>query len=854
MDAPLPQDFLAQAEELIESLLADIQELRRDDAPTGRARRALVDRIFRHAHTLKGAASSVPGLRAAARLAHELENLLHAVRAGRTVADDAALDACEDATEHLSRHIVCAARGTRPESADAMIDQLRRLAARREDSPARAATSTDARAYAATETHEAIPNDQRAASPDATISTTSNATPDAGSNAPHHATSNATRDADADAALASLPDDIAALLNAQERARLAAALAEDGARCVVVSVAFDIADLDEQFRRLTDALETSCEIVSTLPGDGGNNDAPAERIGFRLLCVATEPPGELSRLLAPFNARLTDEDEPPRFDASGARDFDEAAPRIEARRQTEIDSRTEAAPRIEIEPQNISDAGTPEPLDESGSQNDDERELRQLDEGAAQSFAANAAQQLSSDEDAPPQPEVAPPHEETLMRESPTQTQNTAREFATTAQESESPADDEASATSAPSPSFVRITLAELDDLAFAANELFDDTMRVLEAAHAPTFDARASDESASRLRANFLALVERVMALRMQTLARPLERAARAARVAARRAGKRIEIEIEGGGARVDRAVAERLAEPLAHLVRNAIAHGIESPAERRKAGKPERGRLRLVAATEGSRVRISVTDDGRGIDSESIERAARAQGLIRDDARFTEEQALRLIFRPGFSTAANVSMNAGRGVGLDAVEQEIEQAGGDVRVRTRRGQGTTFELRLPLALALVPALLVRAGANSYALDAGCVVETFAPETSEFAAGDDNDARLRWRDSQLSLVDLRALVGQTAQATRDDATRVVIIRADDARGAHDDGASNGDAREKREPRLCAVRVDGLLGRRDALVRSLGRHATRWRGVSGAIDLRDGTTALMLDLPRLLES
>jgi chemotaxis protein histidine kinase CheA len=728
-----------------------------------------------------------------------------------------------------------------------MIDQLRRLAARREESPARAATSTDARAATATETRDAIPNEQPTASPDAPPGTTSNTTHDARSNAPGNATSNATREADADA-LASLPDEIASLLNAQERARLAVALSEDGARCVVVSVAFDIADLDEQFRRLTDALETSCEIVSTLPGDGGNDDAPAERIGFRLLCVATEPPGELSRLLAPFNARITDEDEPRRFDASVARDFDEAAPRIEAKRQTESEPRTEAAPQIEIEPQKISDAGAAERRDESGSRNEDEGESRQLDEGAAQSFAMTVAPPLSSDKGAPPQPEVSPPHEETLTREPPTQTHDATREFAPPPQESESPADDEAPPTSAPTPSFVRITLAELDDLAFAANELFDDTMRVLEAAHAPTFDARASDESASRLRANFVALVERVMALRMQTLARPLERAARAARVAARRSGKRIEIEIEGGGARVDRAVAERLAEPLAHLVRNAIAHGIESPSERRKAGKSERGRLRLVAATEGSRVCISVTDDGRGIDSEAIERAARAQGLVRDDARFTEEQALRLIFRPGFSTAANVSMNARRGVGLDVVEQEIEQAGGDVRVRTQRSRGTTFELRLPLALALVPALLVRAGANSYALDASCVVETFAPETSELTADEENARAIRWRETELPLVDLRVLVGQTAETTRDDATRVVIIRADDARGARD-----ADAGEKCEPRLCAVRVDGLLGRRDALVRSLGRHATRWRGVSGAIDLRDGTTALMLDLPRLIE-
>src|SRR5919202_727184 len=149
MDAPLPQDFLAQAEELIDSLLADIQELRRSSEAPPRARRAIVDRTFRHAHTLKGAASSVPGLRPAARLAHELESLLHALRSGQAAPDDAALDACEDATEQLSRHIICAARGTRPETPDAMIDQLRRLTSRREGA---GSAARDAAASAQTKT------------------------------------------------------------------------------------------------------------------------------------------------------------------------------------------------------------------------------------------------------------------------------------------------------------------------------------------------------------------------------------------------------------------------------------------------------------------------------------------------------------------------------------------------------------------------------------------------------------------------------------------------------------------------------------------------------------------------------
>ncbi|MFN2597657.1 MAG: ATP-binding protein [Pyrinomonadaceae bacterium] len=835
MDAPLPQDFLAQAEELIDSLLADIQEQRRaSDAPP-RARRAIIDRTFRHAHTLKGAVSSVAGLGSATRLAHELENLLHALRSGQAEADDAALDACEDATEHLSRHIICAARGTRPEPADALVEQLRRLASRRAEPTKRPAAiapqpaaTTDGRQQT-TEPRAQTPGVARDTSADGRHDTAA-----AAMGVPHDATPSAPRDVDAEAALASVPADVAAQLNAQERARLKVALADAGARAFVVSVAFDIAELDEQFRRLLAALEESCEIVSTLPGApaSGDDNAPAARIGFRLLCVATEPPAQLSPLLAPFGAQINAAADARRADANGDGERAQGAPRVETRNDAGAGAATsdESAGRTESAAESGSSIiAAPDVAREAGARESRTTEARE-EVRASGSTEPPAGEIENSRSAPPPRPPSAVPRE--------------------------SPAEDEEAAGTPSVPSFIRVTLAELDDLAFAANELFDDTMRVLDAASAllssrgaPRAGTPASEESLSRLRADFLAFVERVMALRMQTLARPLERAARAARVAARRAGRRVEIEIEGGDARVDRSIAERLAEPLAHLVRNAVVHGIEPPAARRRAGKPERGRLRLAAATEGSRVRVSVTDDGRGIDAEAVERAARAQGLVREGARFTEEQALRLIFRPGFSTAADVSLSAGRGVGLDAVEQEIEQAGGDVRVRTRRGAGTTFELRLPLPLALVHALTVRAGAHAYALDASRVVETLTRESA--AADVDEGARApRWRDAQLPLRDLRALPGQPARPTGGDgdSRRLVIVHADDARDGERDGAA------EPAPRLVALRVDEILGRRDALVRSLGRHATRWRGVSGAIDMRDGTTAVMLDLPRLLEN
>jgi two-component system chemotaxis sensor kinase CheA len=725
MDEPLAQDFIAQAEELIESLSADVHDLRSSRGLTGRARRALIDRTFRHAHTLKGTASAQPRLEAASRLAHELENLLDAVRAGRVEAGDDALDACDEACDALSRLVESAARGADAPATEEIVGRLRDAALR----DGAGVADVDELDEAADETSVALDN---------------------------------------------LGGEIASLLNARERQRLSQVLRE-GARAALVEVDFDLADFDEQFRLLTDALAEAAEIVATLPAAPG--DAPG-RIGFRILFCAHDAPEKLSPSLATFGARLVEFPTGPEVKIHDAA-RDGATPASKPSRDSET----------------TGDDATPS---ESAEQSE-------------------------------------------LIEQHDSQTRPTGDAPAT-----------------ASSPSFVRVQLSELDELVFAANELFDDTMRAL--------DASSSLESASHLRRDFVALVERVMALRMQTLARTLERAARSARVGARRAGKRVEIEIEGGEARVDRAVAERLGEPLTHLLANAVAHGVEPPAERRAAGKPERGRVRLAVSTGGGRVVVRVSDDGRGIDIGRIESAARAQGIIDEDASVTEGQALRLIFRPGFSTAADVSMASGRGVGLDAVEHEIERAGGEVRVRTRRGRGTTFELRLPLPLALVPALLVRAGAQVYALDASRVVETLTLEEAR-VDGDGDSRTIRWHDEELPLVSLGSLltgrvasshrdVTATREAARDedeaasddgDRRRVIVVRLDDERG--------GDAQTDEEvsSRLAAVIVDESSGRRDALVRSLGRHATRWRGVSGAIDLRDGTVALMLDLPRLLE-
>lgn len=684
MDAPSTRDFFAQAEELIEALFADLEVLRQMQEPAGRARRALVDTLFRRAHTLKGSSASLPELESVTKLAHVLEDLFDAVRAGVVEAGDSLPDACEDLLLAISEAVAAASRG---ESAPPASTELMRRA------------------------RQVVGDIDFGARPD---------------------------DARLEEVLTALPAGVAEALNEAERRRLRAALSE-GARVALIEVTFELSEFEEAFRRLGDAVGESGEIVATLPG------APAvapTQLALRLLCATTEPFASLSEKVSPYGGQVF------------------------------------------------------APAGEAGA--DDER----------------ARFNVGGDDEAK---------------------------------------GGAAAAGAAAAPLSVRVPLTELDELVFVTDELFDETMAALEHAAEPG----AAKESAARIRRDFLALVERVMALRMQTLGRTLERAARAARVAARKSGKEVELEIAGSAARVDRAAAERVAGPLAHLLRNAVDHGIESPAERLAAGKPPLGRVMLEARAEGSRVRVRVSDDGRGIDLERVARAARAAGLLPEGASLEEWQALRLIFRPGFSTAAEVSEGSGRGVGLDAVEHEIERAGGEVRVRTSAGRGTTFELYLPLTLALIPALLVRAAGQTYALDAAQVADAGSFDAAQVSDAGGLRAAL-WRGRPLPFVNLRELLGQAGSGA-DDApnpqasVHFFVARGAEAARARSVGWTGAAAQTEGEDELIVVAVDEHIGRRDVLVRSLGRHATRWRGVSGAVDLRDGAVALALDLPRLFE-
>ena len=389
--------------------------------------------------------------------------------------------------------------------------------------------------------------------------------------------------------------------------------------------------------------------------------------------------------------------------------------------------------------------------------------------------------------------------------------------------------------TGAGESSYVRVEMKQLDELISDAGELFRHTTKAITSLNAGA-TKQGLDIVTQHLRQSFIELEERLIKLRLVPAGEILERAAvRAGRIAARQMGKQVEFEIDGGEAGIDKSLADTIADPLFHLVRNAVTHGIESPNERVAAGKSSTGKVRLAAFNEGSRIYITVTDDGRGIDRDRVASAAADDGITTNGSDLSTDQCLRLIFRPGFSTASGVSELSGRGIGLDVVDRAMEQAGGEVRVATEPGTGTTFAMIMPATLALVQCLLVQSSDQLYAIESARVADGHP------AATHSNGSHVEWQGESLPLLHLGSLLGQSV--TLDNAGPVVIWQAPNSNVAIPNGTKR-----------YALVVDGIRGHQETLVRSLGRHAARWAGVCGAAELFDGGVALVLDLGELIKT
>jgi two-component system, chemotaxis family, sensor kinase CheA len=322
------------------------------------------------------------------------------------------------------------------------------------------------------------------------------------------------------------------------------------------------------------------------------------------------------------------------------------------------------------------------------------------------------------------------------------------------------------------------------------------------------------------------------VMKVRMVPVEQLFRRFPRTVRDVARQCGKEVELVIRGGDTDLDKGILDALAEPLTHLLRNAVGHGIEAAAERTRAGKRPQGTLRLSAYHQGNQVVIEVFDDGRGIDAEKVRAQAIAQGIVKleEAARLNEAESLELILRPGFSTAEEITELSGRGIGLDVVQSVLTHLKGTVQIETSAGRGTTFRLRLPLTLAIIRALLFRVEQRLYALPLNTVAEI--TRTTEDAIHEvEHYEVLQLRNTVLPLLRL----GATPQAGPESARRKVFVLV----------INHGD-------RKFGLIVDELVGEEELVIKALDDQSITTDLVSGAAILGDGRVVLILNLIALL--
>ncbi|MCM3870627.1 MAG: ATP-binding protein [Pyrinomonadaceae bacterium] len=394
---------------------------------------------------------------------------------------------------------------------------------------------------------------------------------------------------------------------------------------------------------------------------------------------------------------------------------------------------------------------------------------------------------------------------------------------------------------------FIRTDLDDLDRLISSTHDLFRATAKALDLTLLQPHFNNAVQEELERLdvqiRQSFLSVEEKLIGLRMVSLAPVLQRAARAGRAAARLSNKKIDFEVVGANLKLDKLLSDAIADPLIHLVRNAVDHGIETPEQQALSTEKKRGLVHIEVSSEGRQTCLRVMDNGRGVDPAFVSQAAIKLGVIGTDTLLDMDHSVRMIFRPGFTTLSSASSISGRGVGLDIVETAVEHVGGELRVSSQPGRGSTFEIRLPATFGLLGSTMVASGGSRFCIDSRHVIkiEAIAPDEIEKSKGKE---ALRSESGVVPVVRLRELLGQPAEETvSTDSVHVITCEFPEEGG-------RGDEHQKKR---VGIVVDKVGGSQEVLVRNLGRHSSRWPGIAGATELPDGTVGLVLDLPRLIQ-
>lgn len=379
-------------------------------------------------------------------------------------------------------------------------------------------------------------------------------------------------------------------------------------------------------------------------------------------------------------------------------------------------------------------------------------------------------------------------------------------------------------------PPTVRVDLARVDRLINLVGELvINQSVLSQSVAEGGT----AASEGLDALRQLTREIQESVLAIRAQPVKTLFQRIARVARDAATFTGKSTELVTSGELTEVDKTVLERLVDPLTHMIRNAIDHGIESPEVRRAAGKPENGTVRLSAEHRSGRVLIEIADDGAGINRARVRAIALERGLIAADAVLSDPETDALLFLPGFSTAQRVSGLSGRGVGMDVVKSSILSLGGRIAIDSTPGRGTTISISLPLTLAILDGMVVRVGAETVVVPLAAILEMLKPSPGQIYRIGERGVVVKVRDEFLPVIDVGERLGFRPALQASAGAILVIETSDGSR--------------------CALLVDAIDEQRQVVMKGLGSGWLAVRGVAAATILGNGRVALVLDTDALVD-
>lgn len=386
----------------------------------------------------------------------------------------------------------------------------------------------------------------------------------------------------------------------------------------------------------------------------------------------------------------------------------------------------------------------------------------------------------------------------------------------------------------------VKVDAGKLDNIVDMVGELAIAQSMLRQNELIMTSKDRKLDQINNQLNMITSALQKTAMSLRMVPIKNTFQKMLRLVRDQAKKAGKEVQLVMSGEDTEIDRNMVEEIYEPMVHIIRNSIDHGLELPQEREAANKPKQGYIYLRAYHKGGDIVIEIEDDGQGLNREKIRKKAVSSGLIKEGEKLTEGEINNLIFHPGFSTAEKITDVSGRGVGMDVVKNKIiEKLRGRVEIQSSPGKGTTIFIRLPLTLAIINGMVVRVNGEKYIIPTLAVQESFRPKKTECHTVKRKGEVIMFRDSLVPLIrldQLLALNGNDSSGEMDKAPweRLVVVV------------------ENQERRRCLL-VDELLGQEEVVIKSLGKGLTDVKGIAGGAIMGDGRVGLILDIAGIFD-